>query len=123
MAPLRAHLSHLFDTLHTSRNVSFWYGARSLRELFYQDYFNALAARCPNFSFHVALSEPQPSDQWTGPTGLVHEVFREQFRNGHGNPAEIEFYLCGPPLMIQASLQMLEAAGIKAAQISYDEFS
>ncbi len=123
MAPLRSHLSHLFDTLHTSRKVSFWYGARSLRELFYQDYFNALAARCPNFSFHVALSEPQPSDQWTGPTGLVHEVFRRQYLNGHGNPAETEFYLCGPPLMIQASLQMLEAAGVQAAQISYDEFS
>ncbi len=123
MAPLRAHISYLFATLHTTRKVSFWYGARSLRELFYQDYFNALAAEFPNFSFHVVLSEPQPQDRWTGPTGLVHEVFRQQCLNSHNNPAGIEFYLCGPPLMIQASLQMLAGAGITPAQISYDEFS
>ena len=123
MAPLRAHISYLFASLHTTRKVSFWYGARSLRELFYQDYFNALAAEFPNFSFHVVLSEPQPQDRWTGPTGLVHEVFRQQCLNSHNNPAGIELYLCGPPLMIQASLQMLAGAGITPTQISYDEFS
>jgi MocE subfamily Rieske [2Fe-2S] domain protein len=123
MAPLRAHISHLFDTLKTNRKVSFWYGARSLRELFYQDYFNALADRFPNFSFHVALSEPQPTDLWRSPVGFIHEVVRDEYLKSHADLAAVEFYLCGPPVMIKAGSEMLRALNVCAEQIAFDEFS
>ncbi|HMP75931.1 MAG TPA: NADH:ubiquinone reductase (Na(+)-transporting) subunit F [Kiritimatiellia bacterium] len=123
MAPLRSHLAHLFETQQTKRTVSFWYGARSLQELYYRDYFEQLAARAPNFTFHAALSEPLPEDGWTGPTGNIHDILREHYLANHPNLAEVEFYLCGPPAMMQAARRMLmEDFSIAPSQIAYDEF-
>jgi MocE subfamily Rieske [2Fe-2S] domain protein len=122
MAPLRAHLSQLFETQHTARRVSFWYGARSRQEIFYADYFQGLAARHPNFGFHLALSSPLPEDRWTGLTGFIHEVVLEQHLKDHPNPGAVEYYLCGPPMMIKACTKMLADLGVSAGQISYDEF-
>jgi len=122
MAPLRAHLSHLLETQSTARRVSFWYGARSRQEIFYDDYFAGLAQAHPNFSFHLALSAPLPEDAWTGATGLIHEVVLEQYLRNHPNPAAVEFYLCGPPLMIKACTRMLANLGVAPSQIAYDEF-
>jgi Na+-transporting NADH:ubiquinone oxidoreductase subunit NqrF len=106
----------------TSTPVSFWYGARSLQELFYQDYFSDLASRHGNFSFHVALSEPQPDDRWTSHTGFIHEVLKREYLDKHPDPRQIDYFLCGPPAMIQAATVMLKNLGVPAAQILYDEF-
>jgi len=122
MAPLRSHLSTLFETRNTSCRVSYWYGARSLQELFYQDYFDRLAQNYKNFSFHVALSEPQPEDRWDSHTGFIHEVLKREYLDSHHNPNEIEYFLCGPPVMIQAAGKMLSELGVEENQISYDEF-
>lgn len=122
MAPLRAHLSWLFETEHTARRVSFWYGARSRQEIFYQDYFQDLAAKHPNFSFHLALSAPLPEDEWTGDAGFIHEVVLERHLRQHENPKAVEYYLCGPPMMIKSCTKMLAELGVPAAQIAYDEF-
>jgi len=122
MAPLRSHLSHLFETLKTDRRVSFWYGARSRQEVFYQDYFEHLARHHPNFSFHLALSEPQPSDHWTGPTGQIHEVLAEAYLKTNAAPARIEYYLCGPPAMVQATTNLLASLNVPGSQITFDEF-
>jgi Na+-transporting NADH:ubiquinone oxidoreductase subunit F len=122
MAPLRAHLSHLLETGRSARKISYWYGARSRQEVFYDDYFQDLAARHPNFSFHLALSSPLPEDGWTGCTGFIHEAVEEQYLSGHGNPRAIEYYLCGPPMMIKACTRMIEGIGVSAQQIAYDEF-
>ena len=122
MAPLRSHLSHLFETLNTDRRVSFWYGARSRQEVFYQEYFEDLARQHPNFSFHLALSEPQPEDNWTGPTGYIHEVLAEEYLKDHADPAGVEYYLCGPPVMVQATLKMLEGLNVPRSQTAFDEF-
>jgi len=122
MAPLRAHLSHLFETEHTHRKVSFWYGARSRQELFYQDYFQQIAATHPNFRFQVALSNPQPEDNWTGLTGFIHEAVLQQYLGNHPDPASVEYYLCGPPMMIKAVKKMLAELGVPPTQIAFDEF-
>ena len=122
MAPLRAHLSDLFETQATARKVSYWYGARSGQEIFYADYFQKLVREHPNFSFHLALSAPQPEDSWSGPTGFIHEVVREQYLRNHPNPRAVEYYLCGPPMMIKACNQMLAGLGVPPAQIAFDEF-
>lgn len=122
MAPLRSHLSHLFETLKTGRRVSFWYGARSRQELFHQDYFEKLARQFPNFGFHPALSEPQPEDNWAGATGLIHEVLEAEYLKGHADPAAMEYYLCGPPGMVKAAKQMLEGLNVPGSQIAFDEF-
>jgi MocE subfamily Rieske [2Fe-2S] domain protein len=122
MAPLRAHLSHLLETEKTARRVSYWYGARSKQELFYQDYFTDLEKAHANFSFHPALSSPLPADDWTGLKGFIHEVALEQYLAAHESPAVAEFYLCGPPQMIKACTRMLADLGVPAHQISYDEF-
>ena len=123
MAPLRSHLSFLFDTLKTQRKVSFWYGARSRQELFYQDYFVSLSRMFPNFSFHVALSEPQPGDEWESHTGFIHDTLREAYLKNHPNPGAVEYYLCGPPQMIQAASKMLQGEfKIPTDAIAYDEF-
>jgi Na+-transporting NADH:ubiquinone oxidoreductase subunit F len=122
MAPLRAHLSHLFETEKTARRVSYWYGARSRQEVFYGDVFADIAAQYSNFAFHLALSDPQPEDDWKGPTGFIHEVVRSQYLASHPNPTAVEYYLCGPPMMIKACTQMLHDLGVPADQISYDEF-
>lgn len=122
MAPLRAHLSYLFDTAQTRRQVSFWYGARSLRELFYQDYFEQLAKTHRNFTFHVALSEPQPEDGWTSHTGFIHDVLKKAYLDQHNDLTQIEYYLCGPPVMITAARDMLKGFNVNADQIAFDEF-
>ena len=123
MAPLRSHLSFLFDTQKTSRRVSFWYGARSRQELFYDDYFEQLAAQHHNFSFRAVLSEPLPHDDWCGPVGFVHEALRDLYLKQHAALEQVEFYLCGPPAMMQAARRMLlEDFGVAPAQIAYDEF-
>jgi MocE subfamily Rieske [2Fe-2S] domain protein len=122
MAPLRSHLTHLFVTQGTSRKVSFWYGARSRQELFYQEHFESLAERFPNFTFHPALSSPLDSDAWTGPVGFIHEVAFELYLKQHAHPHAIEFYLCGPPQMMTACQKMLRGLGVTDAQITCDEF-
>ncbi len=122
MAPLRAHLSHLFETEHTARRVSFWYGARSRQELFYTDYFEALAGKHANFKFHPALSSPLAGDNWSGLTGFIHEVVENDYLRNHPQPAAVEYYLCGPPMMIKACTKMLAALGVPPQQIAFDEF-
>ena len=122
MAPLRAHLSHLFETEHTARKVSFWYGARSKQEIFYEDFFNDLKARHANFSFNLALSSPLPEDQWQSHHGFIHEVVLEHYLSKHPNPKAVEFYLCGPPMMIKACTKILAELGVPASHIAYDEF-
>jgi Na(+)-translocating NADH:ubiquinone oxidoreductase F subunit len=122
MAPLRAHVSHLFETEKTARKVSYWYGARSKQELYYQDYFQQLAAEHSNFSFHPALSSPLPEDEWSGLGGFIHEVVRDEYLKTHPNLIALEFYLCGPPQMIKACTKMLADLGVGSDQISFDEF-
>lgn len=122
MAPLRAHLSHLFENEKTARKVSFWYGARSRQEMFYDDYFMDLAKQHPNFSFHPALSDPLPEDGWRGKSGFIHEVLREHYLATHPSPAAVEYYLCGPPPMIEASRKMLAEWEVPPLQIAFDAF-
>ena len=122
MAPLRAHLSHLLETEQAARKISFWYGARSRQEIFYEDYFQQLSRVHRNFAFHLALSSPLPEDNWTGHTGFIHDVVFEKYLSRHVNPQAAEYYLCGPPLMIKACTRMLENIGVPAQHIAYDEF-
>ena len=122
MAPMRSHIFDLFQTKKTKRKVSFWYGGRSVRELFYMEDFQAIERENPNFSFHVALSEPQPEDNWDGPTGFIHSVLYEQYLKDHEDPSEIEYYLCGPPPMIAALNKLLFDLGVEQEMIAYDEF-
>jgi Na(+)-translocating NADH:ubiquinone oxidoreductase F subunit len=122
MAPLRAHLSSLFETQQTKRKVSFWYGARSRQEIFYEDYFTQMVQDHANFSFHPALSSPLPEDAWNGLTGFIHEVALEHYLKNHENIKAVEFYLCGPPMMIKACIKMFSEIGVSDSQIAYDEF-
>ncbi len=122
MSPLRAHLSHLFETQRTGRTVSYWYGARSRQELFYTDYFERLGRELVNFSFVPALSEPLPEDGWNSHTGLIHEVLLREYLSKHPDPGAIEYYLCGPQPMIQAARAMLADLGVDASMIAFDEF-
>jgi Na+-transporting NADH:ubiquinone oxidoreductase subunit F len=122
MAPLRAHLSHLLETERSARKVSFWYGARSKQEIFYQDYFQDLTNVHRNFAFHLALSAPLPEDEWNGHLGFIHQVVLEKYLSQHDNPQAVEYYLCGPPLMIKACIKMLADLGVSSSHISYDEF-
>jgi MocE subfamily Rieske [2Fe-2S] domain protein len=122
MAPLRAHLSHLLETEGNARRISFWYGARSRQEIFYEDYFKGLAEDHGNFSFHLALSSPLPEDRWDSHTGFIHEIVGEELLAGHPNPKAVEYYLCGPPMMIKACTKMLADHGVPPSQIAYDEF-
>ena len=122
MAPLRAHIAHLFETEHTARKVSYWYGARSKQEIFYADYFEKLAAEHHNFDFQLALSDPLDEDNWTGHTGFIHEAVLINYLENHPNPKAVEFYLCGPPMMIKACTKMLAQLGISDEQIAFDEF-
>jgi Na+-transporting NADH:ubiquinone oxidoreductase subunit F len=122
MAPMRSHLYHLFNTLKTDRKVSFWYGARSLREMFYDDEFKKIAETFPNFNYNVALSEPLPEDNWEGPTGFIHQVLHDMYLKNHEDPTEIEYYMCGPPPMIAAVDNMLYELGVEKDMIAYDSF-
>ncbi len=122
MAPLRSHIFHLFHTLETNRKVSYWYGARSLREVFYEDEFRAIEKQFPNFKFHLALSAPLPEDNWTGLTGNIHQVLLDNYLSKHDEPEDIEYYFCGPPVMNDAVVKMLDDLGVPAENISFDDF-
>ena len=122
MAPMRSHLFHLFNTLKTGRKVSFWYGARSKREMFYDKEFKKIAKKFPNFNYVVALSEPLPEDKWDGATGFIHQVVNDNYLSSHEDPTELEFYMCGPPPMITACENMLFDLGVEEDQIAYDVF-
>lgn len=122
MAPLRSMIFHLFHTEKTNRKVSFWYGARSLRETFYDDEFKAIEEKFPNFSFNLALSEPLPEDNWKGYTGFIHQVVLDNYLAKHGEPEDIEFYLCGPPMMNTAVFKMLDQLGVPPENIAFDDF-
>lgn len=122
MAPMRAHILDQFLRLHTKRKVTFWYGARSLREAFYQKDFDAIAAENPNFQWHLALSEPLPEDNWTGYTGFIHQVLYDHYLKDHKAPEDCEYYLCGPPLMIAACKKMLIDLGVEEKDIMLDDF-
>jgi Na+-transporting NADH:ubiquinone oxidoreductase subunit F len=122
MAPLRSHIFHLLKTLKSGRNISYWYGARSLREVFYEDEFRALEKKFPNFKFNLALSEALPEDNWTGYSGFIHQVLLDNYLGRHEEPEEIEYYLCGPPMMNSAVLKMLDDLGIPNEAIAFDDF-
>jgi len=122
MAPMRSHIFHLFKTLHTKRKATFWYGGRSLRELFYVDQFKEIEKENPNFEFHIGLSEPLPEDNWTGYTGFIHQVIYDNYLKNHPEPEEIEYYLCGPPMMNDAVNKMLDDLGVPEEMIAFDDF-
>ena len=122
MAPIRSHIAQLFENESTARKVSFWYGARSKQEIFYEDYFRKLTNEHNNFEFQLALSEPHESDRWTGHKGFIHDVVFENYLKDHSHPQLIEFYLCGPPMMISACIKMLSLLGVAKEQIAFDEF-
>jgi len=122
MAPMRSHLFHLFQTLKTGRKVSFWYGARSVREMFYDEHFKNIEEKFPNFTYKVALSEPMEEDNWSGHTGFIHQVLHDEYLMKHDDPTEIEYYMCGPPPMINACDNMLDSLGIDKEMIAYDSF-
>jgi len=122
MAPMRSHIFHLFHTEKSKRKATFWYGGRSSRELFYLDEFEAIEKENPNFKFHVALSEPLPEDNWKGHTGFIHQVVLDNYLKAHPEPEEIEYYLCGPPMMNDAVLKMLDDYGVPEEMIMFDDF-
>jgi Na+-transporting NADH:ubiquinone oxidoreductase subunit F len=122
MAPMRSHIFDQLKRLKTPRKITFWYGARSLKEAFYVDEFDALAAANPNFEWHLALSEPLPEDHWTGATGFIHNVLRDQYLNKHPAPEDIEYYMCGPGVMNKAVIDMLLALGVDRENILLDDF-
>ncbi len=123
MAPMRSHLFHLFHTLKESdKKITFWYGARSWREVFYYDQFRAIEEKFPNFSFHLALSDPQPEDNWDGPKGFIHQVIHDMYLGKHEEPEEIDYYLCGPPMMNNAIQKMLYDLGVPNENVMFDDF-
>jgi Na+-transporting NADH:ubiquinone oxidoreductase subunit F len=122
MAPLRSHIFHLFHTLKTNRKVSYWYGARSKREIFYEDEFRHIEKDFPNFKFNIALSEPLAEDNWDGYKGFIHQVVLDNYLEKHPEPEEVEFYLCGPPIMNESVLKMLDNLGVPEENIDLDDF-
>ncbi len=122
MAPMRSHIFDQFRRLHTDRKVSYWYGARSSREAFYQEDFDEIAAENENFEWHLALSDPLPEDNWTGATGFIHQVVYDQYLKNHPAPEDIEYYMCGPPMMNQAVINMLLDLGVEPENILLDDF-
>jgi Na+-transporting NADH:ubiquinone oxidoreductase subunit F len=122
MAPLRSHIFHLFHTLKTNRKVSYWYGARSKREVFYEQDFRKIEQQFPNFTFNIALSEPLSEDNWQGYTGFIHQVLYEEYLNKHESPEDVEFYLCGPPMMNDAVQKMLYNLGVPDEMVDFDDF-
>jgi Na+-transporting NADH:ubiquinone oxidoreductase subunit F len=122
MAPLRSHIFHLLKTENTKRKVSFWYGARSVKEMFYDEEFKDLEKQFSNFKYQVALSDPLPNDNWEGPIGFIHQVALDLYLKNHEDPTECEYYLCGPPMMISAVQKMLWDLGVEEDMIAYDDF-
>lgn len=122
MAPMRSHIFDLFNTQKTNRKATFWYGGRSSRELFYVDQFREIEKNNPNFKFNIGLSEPLPEDNWDGYTGFIHQIIMDNYLKNHPEPEEIEFYLCGPPMMNDAVLKMLDDYGVPEEMIAFDDF-
>ena len=122
MAPMRSHIFDQFRRIKTDRKVSFWYGARSLREAFYIDHFDKIAEENDNFEWHLALSEPLDEDNWDGHTGFIHQVVLDHYLAEHESPEDVEFYMCGPPMMNQAVINMLEDLGVEPENIMLDDF-
>lgn len=122
MAPMRSHIFDQFKRIKTDRKVSFWYGARSLREAFYEDHFDKLEEEHENFEWHLALSEPLPEDNWDGYTGFIHQVVLDNYLKDHPAPEDVEYYLCGPPMMLQACMKMLDDLGVEKENILFDDF-
>jgi Na+-transporting NADH:ubiquinone oxidoreductase subunit F len=122
MAPLRSHIFELFKNLKTGRKVTYWYGGRSVRELFYIDHFREIEKDFPNFKFHIALSDPLPEDNWTGYVGFIHQVVLENALKDHPAPEDVEYYLCGPPMMNSAVFKMLDDLGVEPENIRFDDF-
>ncbi len=122
MAPMRSHIFDQFRRLSSQRKVTFWYGARSLREAFYIDHFDQIAAENPNFTWHLALSEPLPEDHWEGYIGFIHQVLHDNYLKDHEEPEEMEYYLCGPPMMIEACKKMLTDLGVEEENVLFDDF-
>jgi len=122
MAPMRSHIFDQLKRLKSKRKMSFWYGARSKREMFYEDDYNGLAAENDNFDWHVALSDPQPEDNWDGMTGFIHNVLHEQYLKDHEAPEDCEYYMCGPPMMNAAVIHMLKELGVEEENIMLDDF-
>ncbi len=122
MAPMRSHLFDQMKRLHSKRKISFWYGARSLREMFYADEYDQLDSENENFDWHVALSDPQPEDNWEGLTGFIHNVLYEEYLKDHPAPEDCEYYMCGPPMMNAAVISMLTDLGVEPENILLDDF-
>ena len=122
MAPMRSHIFDQFRRVKTDRKVTFWYGARSVREMFYVEDFDMIQKENPNFKWHVALSEPQPGDDWKGYTGFIHNVLYEQYLKNHPAPEDCEYYLWGPPIMNQSVINMLLSLGVERDDIMLDDF-
>lgn len=123
MAPMRSHIFDQLRRLNSDRKISFWYGARSLREMFYEEDYNELASENNNFDWHIALSDPQPEDNWDGMTGFIHNVVLENYLKDHPAPEDCEYYMCGPPMMNAAVIKMLKDLGVEDENIALDEFS
>jgi len=122
MAPMRSHIFDQLKRIKTKRKITFWYGARSLRELFYQDEYDKLAEENDNFEWHVAMSDPQPEDNWEGPTGFIHNVLYDMYLKDHPAPEDCEYYMCGPPMMNAATIKMLKDLGVEDENIMLDDF-
>lgn len=122
MAPMRSHIFHMFHTEKTKRKATFWYGARSMREIFYEDHFRKIEKEFPNFRFEIALSEPKAEDNWEGYIGFIHQVIFDQYLSKHDEPEDIEYYLCGPPLMNDAVQKMLYDLGVPDEMVAFDDF-
>ncbi len=122
MAPMRSHIFDQFRRLSTDRKVTYWYGARSLREAFYVEDFDAIAAESENFTWHLALSEPLEEDNWDGYTGFIHQVLYDNYLKDHPAPEDVEYYLCGPPMMLKACMDMLDGLGVEQENILFDDF-
>ncbi len=122
MAPMRSHIFDQLKRLSSDRKISFWYGARSLREVFYAEEYDALAEEFPNFTWHLALSDAQPEDNWTGMTGFIHNVVHDNYLRDHEAPEDCEFYMCGPPMMNSSVIHMLHGLGVESENIMLDEF-
>jgi Na+-transporting NADH:ubiquinone oxidoreductase subunit F len=122
MAPMRSHIFDQFRRINTDRKVSFWYGARSLREAFYIDHFDKIAEENDNFEWFLALSDPTPEEKWEGYTGFIHQVVLDNYLSNHESPEDVEFYMCGPPMMNMACIAMLENLGVEPENIMLDDF-
>ncbi len=122
MAPMRSHIFHLFNSVKTGRKTTFWYGARSRREIFYEEHFRKIEKEFPNFTFNIALSEPKPEDNWDGHTGFIHQVILDNYLSKHDTPEDVEYYLCGPPMMNDAVFKMLYDLGVPDEMVAFDDF-